>query len=79
MAYPAFPETTESELMARQLIQMLAADWDPSLYKDSYREAVMNLIATKRTGGEVVPHSPAITANSNVVDFADAVPRGNQG
>lgn len=36
--------------MAGQLIEMLAADFDPSEYQDEYRERVMALIDRKRRG-----------------------------
>jgi DNA end-binding protein Ku len=39
--------------MARQLVDMLADDFDPSQYHDSYRERVEDLIETKRRGGRV--------------------------
>ena len=51
---PAGPPLDERELdMARQLVDMLADDFDPSQYHDSYRERVEDLIETKRRGGRV--------------------------
>jgi DNA end-binding protein Ku len=46
----------ERELgLAEQLIGMLAADWEPSAYADTYREELLDLLASK----EPVPVPPA--------------------
>jgi DNA end-binding protein Ku len=39
--------------MARQLIDSLSAEFDPSKYKDTYRERVLDLIRTKAEGKEI--------------------------
>src|SRR5439155_3555564 len=39
--------------VAHQLIEALAADWDPEKYKDSFQENLKQLIETKLEGGEV--------------------------
>jgi len=46
--------------LAEQLIGMLEADWDPSAYADTYRQELLELLATKdpvasRTPGELEP------------------------
>jgi DNA end-binding protein Ku len=47
-------EIGERELaIAKQLVESLAAEWDPSRYKDEYREKVMQLIESKAAGEEV--------------------------
>jgi DNA end-binding protein Ku len=40
--------------MARQLIDSLASDFDPSQYKDEYREELLSLIERKAEGKEIV-------------------------
>jgi DNA end-binding protein Ku len=40
--------------MARQLIDSLTADFDPSRYHDTYREAVLDMIERKADGQEIV-------------------------
>ena len=46
--------STERELaIAKQLVESLAADWEPEQYKDEYREKVMQLIESKAAGEEV--------------------------
>jgi DNA end-binding protein Ku len=40
--------------MARQLIDSLASDFDPSQYKDEYREELLSLIERKAEGREIV-------------------------
>jgi DNA end-binding protein Ku len=47
-------ETNKREVdMARQLIESLSADFDPSKYKDTYRERVLELIERKAEGKEI--------------------------
>jgi len=49
--------------MARQLIESLATDFEPSKYRDEYRERVLELIERKAAGQEVAmpaePEAPA--------------------
>src|SRR5918992_2303300 len=48
-------DTTKRELeMARQLIESLSSDFDPSKYRDEYREAVLEMIERKAEGEEIV-------------------------
>src|SRR4051812_6878668 len=47
-------DTNKREVdMARQLIESLSADFDPSKYQDSYRERVLELIEQKAEGKEI--------------------------
>jgi DNA end-binding protein Ku len=47
-------ETAEREIdMARQLIESLSGEFDPSKYKDTYRERVLELIEQKAEGKEI--------------------------
>lgn len=39
--------------MARHLIDMLQAPFDPDAYHDQYRESVLRMIETKRKGGKI--------------------------
>jgi DNA end-binding protein Ku len=39
--------------MAQQLIDSLTSDWDPSKYRDDYRERVLELIERKAAGEEI--------------------------
>lgn len=54
---PQGAEPNEREVeMARALIQMLAADFDPQQYHDEYRERVQELVEAKAAGkGKVTP------------------------
>jgi DNA end-binding protein Ku len=61
----SLPAASERELsMAAMLIASMATDWDPSRYRDTYRERVMELIGSKATGEEPVvaeePVGPAV-------------------
>jgi DNA end-binding protein Ku len=53
-------EPTEREMeMARQLVNSLAADFDPDKYHDEYREELLGLIEKKAAGEEIVaPEAP---------------------
>jgi DNA end-binding protein Ku len=47
-------EATDRELkMAEQLIDSLSSEFDPSRYKDEYREQVLNLVERKASGEEI--------------------------
>src|SRR6201994_163511 len=52
--------------MAASLIDTMTEDFDPSLYKDAYREALEALVQAKIEGNEVVrPAGPAAPAGSS--------------
>src|SRR6185295_17975357 len=52
-------KTTKKELdMAKQLIESLSGDFDPSGYKDEYREAVLDLIERKAAGETITIEAP---------------------
>ncbi len=58
--------------MAAQLVESLSAPFDPSKYKDDYREKVLALIEAKAEGEVVVqPEAPAPAAP--VVDLMAAL------
>jgi DNA end-binding protein Ku len=47
-------ETKPRELtIAKQLVESLAGDFDPSKYRDTYRDAVMEMIERKASGEEI--------------------------
>jgi DNA end-binding protein Ku len=53
---------TDRELkMARQLVDSLTSEFDPTRYRDEYREKVLDLIERKAAGEEIVlqPEAPA--------------------
>jgi DNA end-binding protein Ku len=65
----------ERELkMAEQLIASLDAKFDPSKYKDDYREQVMALIEKKQAGEEIVADEPS-EKGGKVVDLMEALRR----
>lgn len=57
--------------MAEQLIDTLAADWDPARYEDEHRARVLDLIETKRAGGILLP--PPVAARKPTADLAAAL------
>jgi DNA end-binding protein Ku len=53
-------KTTKRELdMAKQLIESLSGDFDPSGYRDEYRERVLDLIERKAAGETITIEAPA--------------------
>jgi DNA end-binding protein Ku len=52
-------KTTKRELdMAKQLIESLSSDFDPSGYRDEYRDAVLDLIERKAAGETITIEAP---------------------
>jgi len=52
---PPDVELKDAEVkVAHQLIEALAADWDPEKYKDTFQENLKQLIEAKLEGGDVV-------------------------
>ena len=52
---PVDEKVADRELqMARQLIDALASEWDPSKYQDTYRKRVEELLAAKAKGEDIV-------------------------
>jgi DNA end-binding protein Ku len=63
----------ERELkMAEQLIGSLEAKFEPSKYKDDYREQVLALIEKKQAGEEIVSEAPSARPGK-VVDLMEAL------
>ena len=60
--------------VARQLIESMTTDWDPTRYEDTYRERVEQLIESKRNGEEIETAAPAPRA-SKVVDLTETLRR----
>jgi DNA end-binding protein Ku len=53
-------EASERELtMARQLIESLSSDFEPSKYRDEYRDRVLAMIERKAGGEEITVQAPA--------------------
>ncbi|MGF1427571.1 Ku protein [Kitasatospora sp. LaBMicrA B282] len=71
-------EPSAKELAAaRQLIEMLSAEWDPAAYHDTYTEQVRELVEAKLNGQEVVSAAPA-PESTNVVDLMAVLERSLQ-
>jgi DNA end-binding protein Ku len=60
--------------MARQLVDSLASDFDPTKYRDEYREKVLNLIERKAEGAEIAvqPEAPEPTAVPDLMAALEA-------
>ena len=59
--------------LAEQLIQALDREFDPSRYKDEYRERLTELIERKKEGEEIVTQEPAKTKKGEVINLMDAL------
>lgn len=67
-------EVSEKELdMAEQLVESLAAEFDPDKFQDTYREQVLALIERKAAGEEAVISAPEAPAAEKVVDLMAAL------
>ena len=65
---------TEDELdMANQLVESLAAEFDPEKFHDTYREQVLALIERKAAGEEEVVTAPSAPSEEKVVDLMAAL------
>lgn len=67
-----FPELTkkpgEKEVaMAGKLVEMLAGEWDPAEYEDTYRDAVRELIKAKAAGEEIKPAEEKEATDDNLM------------
>jgi DNA end-binding protein Ku len=66
-------EPTKKELdMAHQLIEALTTDFEPSKYRDEYREQLRDLIEKKAAGEEIVAE-PMVEEPAKVVDLMAAL------
>jgi DNA end-binding protein Ku len=69
------PVTKPEMKMALQLIESMSTKWDPSEYKDEYREALEAMIEKKlENGGKMAP-VPKKKAATNVIDLASVLQR----
>lgn len=65
LAAPEGPPLDQRELgMARQLIEMLDAEFQPQEFHDEFRERVLEMLAAKAKGKQVRKHGPAAHAPS---------------
>jgi DNA end-binding protein Ku len=63
----------QEQQMARQLLESMAGDFDPSEYTDDYREALESVIEAKAEGREVVEPEEQQPTAGNVVDLMSAL------
>jgi DNA end-binding protein Ku len=67
-------KTTKRELdIAKQLVESLAADFEPDKYRDSYREEVLALIERKAEGKEIAVQPPAEEVRAPAPDLMSAL------
>lgn len=70
---PSQPEPNERELaMAKELIGALTSEFEPGRYRDTYREAVLQLVQDKAEGREPVVPKPA-EEPGKVIDIMSAL------
>jgi DNA end-binding protein Ku len=71
---PATAEVSEKERqIARQLIDSLSTEFEPSKYRDEYRERVLELIEAKAEGQVVAVQAPVEEDDGDVVDLMAAL------
>jgi DNA end-binding protein Ku len=67
-------DVSDRELkMASQLIESLSVDFDPTRFRDEYRERVLGLIEQKAAGEEIRIEAPAPADSGKVVDLMAAL------
>jgi DNA end-binding protein Ku len=67
-------QVSDRELaMATQLIESLSSDFDPTQFRDEYRDKVLDLIERKAGGEEVVVEAPQVADEGKVVDLMAAL------
>lgn len=54
---------------------MMAEDWDPDRYHDTFADQVRKLVEDKAAGHEIVVSEGAPAEGTNVVDLMDAIKR----
>ena len=59
--------------MAMQLVDGLAADWDPAKYRDTYVDELRKRIKAKQAGKELVQETPAAESDGKVLDLMAAL------
>jgi DNA end-binding protein Ku len=65
--------------MARTLVEQLADKWDPSQYKDEYRENLMKIIKAKLKGKQPKLSEPIEPQNAEVIDLMERLRQSLQG
>jgi DNA end-binding protein Ku len=74
MPDPAEVKTTKRELdIAKQLVDSLAGDFEPSKYHDTYREQVLALIERKAQGEEIAVQPPPEQVPTPAPDLMSAL------
>ncbi|MFD9591985.1 Ku protein [Kitasatospora sp. NPDC059973] len=67
--------STQEIKTAEQLIGMLAVDWDPGQWHDTYEDQAKQLIQDKLAGREIAVSSGPAPEATNIVDLMDALRR----
>ncbi|WP_406209946.1 Ku protein [Kitasatospora sp. NBC_01560] len=67
--------TAQEVRTAEELIGMLAVDWDPDEWHDTYEDQVKKLIEDKLAGREIAVSTGAAPEATNVIDLMDALRR----
>jgi DNA end-binding protein Ku len=72
LSFPSAKNLKKSELMlAKTLVDNLAAEWDPDKYKDDYQENLMRVIKAKMKGKEAKLVADERPRDSNVIDLME--------
>ena len=78
--FPTAKDVRKPELqMARTLVENLAGEWDPTQYKDEYRENLMKIIRAKLKGKQAHLVEHAEPRNAEVVDLMERLRQSLQG
>jgi hypothetical protein len=70
---PAATVPEKERAVAEQLIEALASDFEPTRYKDEYRDQVRVLLAKKAKGKVIAPPAPPQEEPGEVIDLLAAL------
>jgi DNA end-binding protein Ku len=66
------PDLAERELdMAQRLIEDMSAEWDPTQYRDTFQDQIMELVERKAKEGKIAPVSTAEEGERRPADIID--------
>jgi len=63
-----------SELaMAKKLVEEMETDWDPTQYRDEYRDDLLKMVKQRAKGAKLAKEPPAAPKETKVIDLMDAL------
>lgn len=74
MPFPTLPAATDKALeVTETLISTLQVSWEPSKYRNTYRDELLEMLHAKHAGQEIPKEPEAKPARAPVVDILSAL------